>query len=64
MNDDEADEPIIPTLCDECSGKLTSGENWLGAMKLDGSFECMICHQLCCSHLKHPGGFEMCQSCM
>lgn len=60
MNDEE-DEPVVPVLCDKCSNKLTSGENWLGAMPLDNAFECMICHSLCCAHLL--GGNKVCQGC-
>lgn len=61
MEDDDIELP--PVLCDECSDKLTSGKNWLGTLPLDGSFECIVCHQLCCSHLKGPDGLT-CLECV
>lgn len=64
MGVSEDDETaIVPVLCDPCSARMIAKENWLGVGKIDG-FDCMICHRLCCSHLREPGGLAVCVDCI
>lgn len=60
----EEEDETVTMLCDRCSDKLTTGENWLGALPLDNAFECMICHSLCCGHLLSPDASKTCVNCV
>ena len=51
-----------PVLCDECSKTLTE-KNWLGAMVLEGAFDCAICLRLFCKHLLGNAEVRACKDC-
>lgn len=61
--EEDKEEEVIPVLCDDCSEGMLSKKNWLGTWRMENSFECLICHRLCCEHLLSPEASKTCREC-